>query len=192
MIVIRDYDYATPLITIYIYSSQTPHALLPLMSSLHLSSHPSCVQNFADSRIRVKGRFVKKEDQAAMILSMRLSAMKGEKDIELGSKSKGFEALSANIDDSVYLDTGEGEEMCDSEAGIDQSLVTFTSNSSCSSSNNLEYETDRRLEMIPMSDGADDGHDIKKEEDPEYRSPLNVVVMSALSLTQTGTIPKLS
>ena len=31
-------------------------------------------QNFADSRIRVKGRFVKKEDQAAMILSMRLEA----------------------------------------------------------------------------------------------------------------------
>jgi hypothetical protein len=29
-------------------------------------------KNFADSRIRVKGRFVKKEDQAAMLLSMGL------------------------------------------------------------------------------------------------------------------------
>lgn len=30
------------------------------------------MKNFADSRIRVKGRFVKKEDQAAMLLSMGL------------------------------------------------------------------------------------------------------------------------
>jgi hypothetical protein len=91
------------------------------MSLSHPSfSNPSTfLQNFADSRIRVKGRFVKKEDQAAMMLSMQLEAR--QKDIistemeeECGDSNEGKKDLQReNIADNNSNSSSGGEGECD-------------------------------------------------------------------------------
>ena len=144
-------------------------------------SHPKKIlpvfyQNFADSRIRVKGRFVKKEDQAAMILSMRLNAMKDEKDSEMENKTERSVASPADTEEDTYMDADE----------VDDAMRTAETDD-CNSS--FEHQSHQRLETAKTSDGADDEEE-DEEEDPECDSPLNAVSMSVSSTAQAEKISR--
>ena len=82
-------------------------------------------KNFADSRIRVKGRFVKKEDQAAMMLSMRLGANKEQNISEAeDEEEKGMDEVEAEVEAEVEVDNNAGvdgydDEDCECDVDID-------------------------------------------------------------------------
>ena len=120
----------------------------------------------------MKGRFVKKEDQAAMILSMRLSAMQDEKDSEMESKTERSAASPGDTEEDTYMDgDGDGE-------GDGETDAMGTSGTDDCSSSSFEHKSHQGLETFKMSDGADDERE-EDEEDPDCDSPVRAVSMSA-------------